>query len=159
MSSTITPPTYQRSAAIGYQLSDFSASLPSGPGGNAPTNEVPRDERALMYLGKVIGSNWGAKQAAGLAGLKLLQVRPVVLRVAGEDEADARTATRLTEKDCALSDQVIVAADTLGAGPGEYVLVATGSRVRDLVYDTARPVKAVVVAVVDAADIDVGVVR
>lgn len=107
-----------------------------------------------MYLGKVIGSNWGAKQADGLEGLKLLQVRPVVLRpAAGEG------ARRLTEKDCALSDQVIVAADTLGAGPGEYVLVATGSRVRDIVYDSRRPIKAVVVAIVDAADIDVGEVR
>jgi ethanolamine utilization protein EutN len=107
-----------------------------------------------MYLGKVIGSNWGAKQADGLAGLKLLQVRPVVLRAVASEGS-----RRLTEKDCALSDQVIVAADTLGAGPGEYVLVATGSRVRDIVYDTRRPIKAVVVAIVDAADIDAGEVR
>jgi len=106
-----------------------------------------------MYLAKVIGTNWGAKQAAGLEGLKLLQVRPVVLR------ASEAGATRLTEQDCALSDQVIVAADTLGAGPGEYVLVATGSRVRDVVYDSSRPIKAMVVAIVDSADIDVGVVR
>lgn len=107
-----------------------------------------------MYLGKVIGSNWGAKQAEGLEGLKLLQVRPVVLR-----PAEGEGARRLSEKACALSDQVIVAADTLGAGPGEYVLVATGSRVRDIAYDTRRPIKAVVVAIVDAADLDVGEVR
>jgi ethanolamine utilization protein EutN len=109
-----------------------------------------------MYLGKVIGSNWGAKQAVGLEGLKLLQVRPVALRPSPEAGPGAR---RLTEKDCALSEQVIVAADTLGAGPGEYVLVATGSRVRDIVYDSRRPIKAVVVAIVDSADIDVGEVR
>lgn len=109
-----------------------------------------------MYLGKVIGSIWGAKQASGLAGLKLLQVRPIVLRPAPHREG---AGTRLTPEDCALSPQVIIAADTLGAGPGEYVLVGFGSRVRDIVYDTKRPVKAVVVAIVDSADIDVGEVR
>lgn len=108
-----------------------------------------------MYLGKVIGSNWGAKQAAGVEGLKLLQVRPVTLRPRPGRESEGR---RLTERDCELSEQVIVAADTLGAGPGEYVLVATGSRVRDVVYDTKRPIKAVVVAIVDSSDIDIGAV-
>lgn len=107
-----------------------------------------------MYLGKVIGSNWGAKQAHGLEGLKLLQVRPIKLRPRTESSSQ-----RLTEEECELSDQVIVAADTLGAGPGEYVLVATGSRVRDIVYDTTTPVKAVVVGIVDSADINVGEVR
>ena len=106
-----------------------------------------------MYLAKVIGSNWGAKQIEGLEGLKLLRVRPIELRpTEGADR-------RLTEKECTLSQQVIVAADTLGAGPGEYVLVATGSRVRDIVYDSEKPIKAVVVGIVDSADIDVGVVR
>ena len=107
-----------------------------------------------MYLGKVIGSNWGAKQARGLEGLKLLQVRPIKLR-----PRDGASGRRLTEAECELSDQVIVAADTLGAGPGEYVLVAMGSRVRDIVYDTTTPIKAVVVGIVDYADIDVGEVR
>lgn len=109
-----------------------------------------------MYLGKVIGSVWGAKQARELEGLKLLQVRPVALRpcLAAENEG-----TRLTPEECDLSPQVIIAADTLGAGPGEYVLVALGSRVRDIVYDGRKPIKAVVVAIVDSADIDVGEVR
>ncbi len=109
-----------------------------------------------MYLGKVIGSIWGAKQAEELEGLKLLQVRPLRLRPrAGE----AGGGTRLTPEACELSSKVIVAADTLGAGPGEYVLVALGSRVRDMVYDSRRPIKATVVAIVDSADIDVGEVR
>jgi ethanolamine utilization protein EutN len=109
-----------------------------------------------MVLGKVIGSVWGAKQAAGLEGLKLLQVRPIQLRPAPRRRG---SGTRLTPEDCDLSPQIVVAADTLGAGPGEYVLVGFGSRVRDIVYDTRPPIKAVVVAIVDSADIDVGDVR
>lgn len=108
-----------------------------------------------MYLGMVIGSNWGAKQADGVEGLKLLQVRPVKVRPKAGREMDSR---HLTEQDCELSERVIVAADTLGAGPGEYVLVATGSRVRDVVYGTNVPIKAVVVAIVDSSDIDSGAV-
>jgi ethanolamine utilization protein EutN len=108
-----------------------------------------------MYLGKVIGSNWGAKQADGLAGFKLLRVRPIVLDRAPGVDPERR---RLEPSDCALSEQVIVAADTLGAGPGEYVLVAQGSRVRDITSDSKRPFKAVVVAIVDSADIDIGAV-
>ncbi len=109
-----------------------------------------------MYLGKVIGSNWGAKQADGLEGLKLLRVQPITLRPGSDVDPDTR---RLTAADCALSNQVIVAADSLGAGEGEYVLVATGSRVRDIAYDSRKPIKAVVVAIVDSADIDIGAVR
>jgi ethanolamine utilization protein EutN len=109
-----------------------------------------------MYLGKVIGSNWGAKQAEGLEGLKLLQVQPITLRpAAGVPEGQRR----LTESECELSEQIIVAADTLGAGPGEYVLVAMGSRVRDIGYGSQTPIKAAVVAIVDGADIDTGAVR
>jgi ethanolamine utilization protein EutN len=110
-----------------------------------------------MYLGKVIGSNWGAKQAPGVEGLKLLQVRPITLRP--NPDRGAEGGGRLTERDCELSEKIIVAADTLGAGPGEYVLVATGSRVRDVVYDSKLPIKAVVVAIVDSSDINTGAVR
>jgi len=109
-----------------------------------------------MYLGKVIGSIWGAKQAPGIEGLKLLQVRPVVLRPRAESRRDGM---RLTPEQCELSTKVIIAADTLGAGPGDYVLVALGSRVRDIVYDSRRPIKAQVVAIVDSADINIGEVR
>ncbi len=104
-----------------------------------------------MYLGLVIGSIWGAKQANGLEGLKLLQVRPVSL-----PSADGPGGSRVDPAGCALSDEIIVAADTLGAGEGEYVLVSMGSRVRDIVYDSRRPIKAVVVAIVDSADIALG---
>lgn len=104
-----------------------------------------------MYLGQVIGSIWGSKQAEELEGLKLLEVRPVTLVPVG-----GKVAGAVTPEGCSLSERTIVAADTLGAGAGEYVLVATGSRVRDIVYDSRKPIKAVVVAIVDSASIELG---
>jgi microcompartment protein CcmK/EutM len=106
-----------------------------------------------MFLGQVIGSVWGARQAAGLEGLKLLQVRPIRLQPSSGGQP-----TSVGPEGCQLSDRIVVAADTLGAGAGEYVILSTGSRVRDIVYDSRRPIKAVVVAIVDSADIDLGVV-
>jgi ethanolamine utilization protein EutN len=77
-----------------------------------------------MRLGTVVGPVWGAKKATGLQGHKLLVV---------QDAARGR----------------MVAVDRLGAGPGDRVLVAHGSRVRDLTLGEAVPVKDVIVAIVD----------
>lgn len=80
-----------------------------------------------MRLGRVVGAVWGAKHAAGLDGAKLLTV---------EDAAGGR----------------VVAIDRLGAGPGDRVLVAHGTRVRDLTVGEAVALKDVVVAIVDGVD-------
>lgn len=77
-----------------------------------------------MTLGTVIGAAWGARHAAGLDGAKLL---------------DVETA----------SGGRVVAIDRLGAGPGDRVLVAHGSRVRDLTVGETAALKDVVVAIVD----------
>ena len=82
-----------------------------------------------MILARVVGRVWGSVHARGLGGLRLLEVRP--LSRAGD---------------------AVVAADALGAGPGEHVLVAHGSRVRDLTLGETVPVKDVVVAIVDGWD-------
>ena len=76
-----------------------------------------------MRLGTVIGPVWGTNQADTLRGQKLLRV---ALRAGGE----------------------IVAVDGLRAGPGELVLVAHGSRVRDLTVGKGVADKDVVVAIV-----------
>ncbi|MCS6913183.1 MAG: EutN/CcmL family microcompartment protein [Myxococcales bacterium] len=76
---------------------------------------------------QVVGPVWGARRAAGLQGCKILQLRGVT----GEGA-------------CAV--------DALGAGPGEWVLVAHGSRVRDLTLGLAVADKDVVVAIVDGWD-------
>ena len=81
-----------------------------------------------MRLGTVVGAVWGARHAAGLGGAKLLLV------------ATAGSAPT-------------VAVDALGAGPGDRVLVAHGSRVRDLTVGEAVPLKDVIVAIVDDTDV------
>lgn len=78
-----------------------------------------------MTLGTVVGAVWGARHAAGLDGAKLLLVE----RAAG--------------------GAPLCAIDLLGAGPGDRVLVAHGSRVRDLTVGEAVPLKDVIVAIVD----------
>lgn len=80
-----------------------------------------------MTLGTVVGAVWGARHAAGLTGAKLL-----IVERAGGGRA--------------------VAIDALGAGPGDQVLVAHGSRVRDLTVGAALPLKDVIVAIIDDVD-------
>lgn len=46
----------------------------------------------------------------------------------------------------------MVAVDCLGAGPGDRVLVAHGSRVRDLTVGERVPLKDVIIAIVDGTD-------
>jgi ethanolamine utilization protein EutN len=80
-----------------------------------------------MRLGRVVGAVWGAKHAAGLDGAKLLVV---------EDAGGGR----------------VTAIDKLGAGVGDQVLVAHGTRVRDLTVGETVALKDVVVAIVDGVE-------
>jgi ethanolamine utilization protein EutN len=88
-----------------------------------------------MLLGRVTGVVWGTRRAEGLAGSKLLRVQPLTSGALGQIE--------------------VIAVDQLDAGPGDLVLVAIGSRVRDLTVGDTVPTKAVTVAIVD----DFAVVR
>jgi ethanolamine utilization protein EutN len=80
-----------------------------------------------VRLGTVVGAVWGARHAVGLEGEKLLLV---------DELSGART----------------VAVDRLGAGAGDRVLVAHGSRVRDLTVGERLPLKDVIVAIVDGTE-------
>jgi microcompartment protein CcmK/EutM len=51
---------------------------------------------------------------------------------------------------------LVVAVDGLGAGPGERVIVAHGSRVRDITLGAGVADKDVVVGIVDDLHIDAG---
>jgi microcompartment protein CcmK/EutM len=102
-----------------------------------------------MKLCRVVGAVWGAKEAGSLGGRKLLAVRPVAV-ASGHSPADISADGERAD----LQDGIIVALDQLGAGIGEYVLVAHGSRVRDLTLGPGVPTKDVVVAIVDSANID-----
>jgi len=84
-----------------------------------------------MQLAKVVGSVVATRKEESLAGLKLLFVRAV-------DEEGKETGTFL------------VAADAVGAGPEEMVLIASGSSARQTSLTDKRPVDAIVMAIVDS---------
>jgi microcompartment protein CcmK/EutM len=88
-----------------------------------------------MFLGKVVGSLVATQKEASLDGLKFLVVR------------------RLTVKNKEESGYV-VAADAVGAGIDEVVMVATGSSARQTVMTDKRPCDAVIMAIVDTWEID-----
>lgn len=102
-----------------------------------------------MILGKVVGSVWGGKEAARLAGRKLVKVRAVQF-----PPSPAPVEVNSGDADVSLKQSLLVAVDELGAGIGEYVLVAHGSRVRDLTIGADVPTKVVVIAIVDSCHVE-----
>jgi microcompartment protein CcmK/EutM len=85
-----------------------------------------------LLLARVIGNIWGARQASSLEGYRLLLVQPLGASCGGEGTGASR-----------------VVVDSLGAGPGELVLVAHGSRCRDITLGVEVATKEVTVAIVD----------
>ena len=83
-----------------------------------------------MIICRVIGHVWATKKEARLEGLKLMVVR----------EEDGPKSTK---------DKVYVAADVVGAGIGETVLITTGSSARLALLNTNAPCDAVIVGIVD----------
>jgi microcompartment protein CcmK/EutM len=87
-----------------------------------------------MQLAKVVGTVVASQNEPSLEGLKLLLVRAV-------DEGGRETGAFL------------VAADAVGAGPEEIVLIASGSSARQTRVTDKRPVDAVVMAIVDSCEV------
>lgn len=92
-----------------------------------------------MQVAKVIGNIWATRKDQRLAGLKLLLVQPINPLTGGLDRVP------------------MVAADIIGAGVGETVLVVGGSSARSAAGNMNLPVDATVVGIVDGQDIDAGV--
>ena len=89
-----------------------------------------------MFLGKVIGTVWSTKKDDKLVGAKFLLVR--------ELDIDLNEMERF-----------VVAVDSVGAGDGEVVIVASGSSSRMTAFTKDKPVDAVIMAIVDKLDISV----
>jgi len=87
-----------------------------------------------MFLGRVIGTVWSTKKDENLVGAKFLIVRELSLD--------------LKEK-----EKFVVAVDSVGAGEGEVVLVATGSSSRMTSFTKDKPVDAVIMGIVDKLDV------
>ena len=86
-----------------------------------------------MFLGKVVGTLVATQKEASLDGLKFLVVRRLTIE---NDESG-----------------YVVAADAVGAGLDEVVMVATGSSARQTVFTDKRPCDAVIMAIVDSWEV------
>jgi microcompartment protein CcmK/EutM len=87
-----------------------------------------------MTLGKVVGTVVATRKEQTLDGLRFMLVRYVDAE--GSDTGG-----------------FVVAADAVGAGPGEMVLVASGSSARQTQATNNRPVDAVIMAIVDTWEV------
>jgi microcompartment protein CcmK/EutM len=87
-----------------------------------------------MLLGQVIGTVWATRKDPGLVGMTFLIVRE-------------------TDLDGTPLSNYVVAADAVGAGEGETVLVALGSSGRQTAITTGKAVDAVIMAIVDRLDL------
>ena len=89
---------------------------------------------AFMTLGKVVGTVVATRKEASMDGLKFMVVKTV-------DPEGKETGGH------------VVAADAVGVGPGELVLIAAGSSARQTLATQNRPCDAVIMAIVDSWEI------
>lgn len=87
-----------------------------------------------MILGKVVGTVWATRKDEELTGVKLQIVKHVDL-------------------DYKVKNTFVVAVDTVQAGVGDIVLIATGSSARQTTVTKNKPVDAVIMAVIDKLDV------
>ncbi|HEY9577929.1 MAG TPA: EutN/CcmL family microcompartment protein [Pseudobacillus sp.] len=87
-----------------------------------------------MQMGTVIGNVWATRKEEGLTGLKLLFVQPV-----HPDGVPVHTP--------------IIAADRIGAGIGDQVIITEGGSARFIMPDTPLPIDAVIIGIVDSTEI------
>ncbi|MEM7397034.1 MAG: EutN/CcmL family microcompartment protein [Verrucomicrobiota bacterium] len=87
-----------------------------------------------MNLGRVVGTVVSTRKEESLEGLRLMVVKYV-------DETGKETGGQ------------VIAADAVGSGPGEMVLVASGSSARQTRQTDKRPCDAVIMAIVDSWDV------
>lgn len=88
-----------------------------------------------MRVGKVIGNIWATRKDTNLSGLKLLIIKPI--NYLNNDEVS----------------ETIIAADIIGAGIGETVIITTGSSARSAIYNPKTPIDAAVIGIVDDKEI------
>ncbi|MGE7269850.1 EutN/CcmL family microcompartment protein [Brevibacillus panacihumi] len=87
-----------------------------------------------MFLGKVIGSVWSTQKEEGMENLKLLVVQPIDWQ--GNE-----------------GGQTVIAADRIGAGYGEKVIVSSGTPARIVFQNKMVPIDAVIVGIVDSYEV------
>lgn len=89
-----------------------------------------------MILGKIVGDVWSTKKNEKIHALRLLFVQPL-------------------GKDMAPVGDLLIAADEIGAGIGEIVVVTQGApAMQAFDKDSLIPVDAVVVGIVDSLEME-----
>ena len=89
-----------------------------------------------MLIARVIGSAVSTIKSDKLSGLKLLIVQ------------EATPSNQLSET------APLIAADTVGAGEGELVIVVTGSSARLTPLTDGAPVDAAIIGILDSLEVD-----
>ena len=90
-----------------------------------------------MIIGDVVGNVWATRKSDSLTGLKLMIVRRLDACINEEKES-------------------FVAADLVGAGIGERVLVATGSAARQSAGLENSLVDASIIGIIDEVEVQSG---
>lgn len=90
-----------------------------------------------MIYGRVVGTVWATRKDPMIEGLPLLAVERHGL-------------------DGTPQGGFVVAVDSVSAGVGEWVLVAQGSSARQTELTRDRPVDAVIMAIVDNLEVNIG---
>ncbi|EHQ91485.1 EutN/CcmL family microcompartment protein [Desulfosporosinus youngiae] len=83
-----------------------------------------------MKIGKVVNSVWATRKADSLIGVKLMIVQLL-------DRPDAEEG------------KLIVAADIIGAGVGEKVLITEGSSARNMDRLNDSPIDSIIIGIID----------
>lgn len=87
-----------------------------------------------MQIGKIVGTVVSTRKDEKLEGLRFLIVKYV--------DADGKP-----------TGGMVIAVDSVGAGIGEIVLVASGSSARQTNITEGKPVDAIIMAIVDVLEI------
>jgi len=94
-----------------------------------------------MFIAKVVGSLVSTQKVDTMVGYKLLIVEPYRL------EATSR-------RSLATTGRTFVAVDTLGAGEGDFVLIAQGSSARLTPETKNMPVDTLITGLIDHVHVD-----
>ncbi|EJN93729.1 EutN/CcmL family microcompartment protein [Streptococcus ratti] len=87
-----------------------------------------------MFIGKVVGNLWSTKKDDKLNGKRFLVIQ------------------KFTSQKTVAAD-ILVAADKVGAGIGETVLVATGTNAKYTFDDKNLPIDMAIIGIIDSFDI------
>lgn len=87
-----------------------------------------------MFIGKVVGSLWATRKTANTEGMKFLIIQPYNLNKAPNTDT-------------------VVAADILGAGEGEIVMVAYGRAARLAIGNEDSSIEAAVIGIIDEYEV------